>query len=714
MDAVPNTDLEPEADVEEVEWHGNIANPSVGGNSEAADAEGRASGVHASLPPVPPPPHLVHVRASRYSEGGGGEGKEGTAASPMEISSRSSSGSLGGNFSGEEKTGGEWKNSDGDGDNSSDTEDAKEEDPAYTGLATTYGINIDGSNRIRQPMSKIIREASKGTGIHSIINTEYYRLRHEVLQARDQPHIKTRLVEASRHVGFELTPFQVETIARAVWRPRTTLKVDYTIDSLRTPKNVSRRFSSPSSDIGSPVLVDLPPGTGKTIVCILACFLVPLERSNEIPDQAARYSSQGFAEESVSARKPHGGRVSMIFVPKHVHHQWMAAAQKAKDILITMYPNKLFFLGQNKRASEVGRAELDAGVVICDSASFGLAKALESKMTYGALCFDESTENCDVKNNAVYSQVPYDLSYGRAILISADFSKMADYNSKSSSRPGTILRKIFGDASRNHYRRAFWACQADNGCSFSKSDSDAGCKVTATLTMNAVFPANKRAEVVGACSDLLKDVSLYTFGIKYKKSVLERLGNAAANDLTSVDGNQRFKDAVGVDISECESIGDIIVRLTKIVEASKQPGMRARPKVEFGLSVLKQVDLNTTGFGSEGYNIIRRAEEYKATGTTQAPVTRKKFVDQLEKFQEEDGEKKLMMVHDETSGSGSTDGETSIRDDNITGMDFPKLEALVSIGPENRSQRVGRLCRMSRLFMPEKERDAVYVELAGV
>lgn len=69
----------------------------------------------------------------------------------------------------------------------------------------------------------------------------------------------------------------------------------------------------------------------------------------------------------------------------------------------------------------------------------------------------------------------------------------------------------------------------------------------------------------------------------------QRLGNAAANDLTSVDGNQRFKDAVGVDISGCETIDDIIVKLTKIVEASKQPRMRTRPKVEFGLRVLKQV-----------------------------------------------------------------------------------------------------------------------------
>ncbi len=109
------------------------------------------------------------------------------------------------------------------------------------------------------------------------------------------------------------------------------------------------------------------------------------------------------------------------------------------------------------------------------------------------------------------------------------------------------------------------------------------------------------------------------------------------------------------------------------------------------------------------------SRRYKTVGTTQARVTRKKLVDQLGKFQENDGEKKLMLVHDETSGSGSAeDEETSRRDDNITGMDFPKLEAVVSIGSENRSQRVGRLCRMSRLFMPENDRDAVYVELSGV
>lgn len=131
MDAVPDTDVEPDADEEEVEWHGNIENSSVSGTAGAADSERRASGAHA--PPPPPVPLLLqlgHFGENRSSEGGGGEEREGTAASPMEISS--SSDSPGGNFSGEENTGRESKNSGGDGENSSDTEDAKEEDLVNT------------------------------------------------------------------------------------------------------------------------------------------------------------------------------------------------------------------------------------------------------------------------------------------------------------------------------------------------------------------------------------------------------------------------------------------------------------------------------------------------------------------------------------------------------------------------------------------------------
>lgn len=105
---------------------------------------------------------------------------------------------------------------------------------------------------------------------------------------------------------------------------------------------------------------------------------------------------------------------------------------------------------------------------------------------------------------------------------------------------------------------------------------------------------------------------------------------------------------------------------------------------------------------------------YKVKGTKKSPARRTHLVEQLKLFQQEDGRKKLMLVHDETSASGHAAPGSGRKDDNITGIDFPRLEAVVSIGRENRSQRVGRLCRMSRLFMDEHKRDAIYVELSGV
>lgn len=184
MDAVPDTDVEPDADVEEVEWHGNVENPSVSGTSGAAGSERGASGVHASLPPVP--------SESRYSEGGGGEGEEGTAASPMEISS--SSDSPGGKFSGEEEnTGRESKNSGGDGENSSDTEDANEEDPVYivSALCLRRPVMLT-SCRIESPRAVGFRRCSAATVLPKVsighpltrwdIRTQWSLLRGEVVE----------------------------------------------------------------------------------------------------------------------------------------------------------------------------------------------------------------------------------------------------------------------------------------------------------------------------------------------------------------------------------------------------------------------------------------------------------------------------------------------------------------------------------------------------
>lgn len=716
-----------------------------------------------------------------------------------------------------------------------------------------YGLESrDGSRCIKHSMSDMIRDSARGAGIHSIINRNLYTVNHEIRYPVevDTFVIKNHLLESSKMAGFELTPIQIETIVNTVWRPKSRTRVSYDIYREESvPTTIHRTFDSPITDMGSPVFIDLPPGMGKTIVSTIASLVLSVERREEVDRQHVYSTQRGCVE--VVDKKPNGARVSMIFCPKHVHHQWMYAAKKAEEVVSIMYPSKVFQVESNKKASFIDSSRVDGALIVCDSSAFTLSKALEADIVYGTLCFDECTENCDVKNNAVYSNAPNDITYGRLVLISADFSKMGDSNSKvGSCRQGSLIRRVFGPVSSAEMYHAIYR-GGGRFYGYGNATTSRATSIVACLTMNAVFPSINREDVVNTSANLLSGVSLYTFGIGYKRSIFERLGSSAAFDLTPTNGMDRFMDAVGVDISGCTNIEEIMTRveannvivnnrvnrrvvralevLREVVkedciicmekmeqasiiqpcfhvvcqeclprlgesgrcpmcrgvihgavtsdvvgkrtideafddevevmdtmvppdtpdvdvvgeiipmgEAFNQAISRAIPVNNGSLPmdltmghvlrslsvahersgggtfrvvvVCSQVDLNTTGFSSDGYDVIR----YRATGTTRSPVTRKRLVKQLEDFQEEDGRKKLMLVHDETSESGYMTGTRSGKDDNITGMDFPRLEAVVSIGSENRSQRVGRLCRMSRLFMEERKRDAIYVELSGV
>lgn len=707
-----------------------------------------------------------------------------------------------------------------------------------------YGLpSLNGGSRsLKCSMADMVRSAAQGCGLHSIIDRDRYTITHHVVDGRELSGIKDALKKSSASNGFELTPIQVETVLNCVWRPTSRVEVGYDVRRDGHPSTrVVRKFKSPVSDIGSPVFLDLPPGMGKTIVACIASLLLSVERMDKIPDQGVHTSNTGCVE--VGDREPDGGRVSMIFCPKHVHHQWMFAATKAAEIISSMYPSKGFLVGANKTAGSLSEDDFDFALIVCDSSSFGLTKALEASVVYGSLCFDECTENCDIKNNAVYSVVPSSMIYGRLLLVSADFSKMTEYNSKmGSSKKGSMIRRVFGN---NQSLEMSHAIKGRLG-SYAYGGNAATTRATplvACLTMNAVFPRDQRETVVGTSADLLSGVDLHTFGISYRRSIFERLGASAAFDLTPANGADRFMDAVGVDITGCDSIDEILERvestrsavhhridrraeralqvlgevvkedcavcLEKMSRASIiQPcfhvvcttclprldtcpmcritidgavssnvvgkrtfegafgtddlgvetgtGADVRPTgssigEEFALAlsrsipvndgslaiqdtmsrvltslsaahdrsgggtfrailVCSKVDLNTTGFEPEGFCMMR----YRTKGTKGCPVTRKKLVKLLESFQEDDGEKKLMLVHDETSRGSYAPSWRSRRDDNITGLDFPKLDAVISIGSENRAQRVGRLCRLSRVFMEQEKRDAIYVELSGV
>ncbi len=92
---------------------------------------------------------------------------------------------------------------------------------------------------------------------------------------------------------------------------------------------------------------------------------------------------------------------------------------------------------------------------------------------------------------------------------------------------------------------------------------------------------------------------------------------------------------------------------------------------------------------------------YKTSGDKRTPVTRKKMKTMMDSFKANDGTSKILVVRD--SGVGD-------KQDSMTGLDIP-LDCVISVGGGNLAQRMGRLCRLSRISLPEEKKHALYVEV---
>ncbi|CBJ28554.1 hypothetical protein Esi_0108_0100 [Ectocarpus siliculosus] len=360
-----------------------------------------------------------------------------------------------------------------------------------------------GSRSLKCSMADMVRSAARGCGLHSIIDCERYTITHHVSDDRHMSGVKDALKKSSASHGFELTPIQVETIVNCVWRPTSRVNVGYDVRRDGHPSTrVVRKFMSPVSDMGSPVFIDLPPGMEKTIVAPIVSLLLSVERMDEVCPHMQHGVHRGGGEGA--------GRGPSLHDPTN------GCLTKAANIMSSMYPSERFVVGANKIAESLSREDFDFALIVCDSSSFGPTKALSASVAYGSLCFDECTDNCDIKNNAVYSIVPSSMIYGRLLLISADFSKMTEYNSKmGSSRKGSMIRRVFGNNQSLEMAHAIKG-RLGSYAYGENATTTRGAPLVACLTMNAVFPRDQRETVVGTSADLISDVNLHTFGISYR------------------------------------------------------------------------------------------------------------------------------------------------------------------------------------------------------
>lgn len=108
-------------------------------------------------------------------------------------------------------------------------------------------------------------------------------------------------------------------------------------------------------------------------------------------------------------------------------------------------------------------------------------------------------------------------------------------------------------------------------------------------------------------------------------------------------------------------------------------------------------DMREDLFEDAGFDVFH----YKTSGTKSSPVTMKKMRTLMRDFQSDDGKCKLLCVRD---------AGFQANEDNMTGLDV-RLDCVVAIGNGNLAQRLGRLCRLSRISLPDDEKHALYIQI---
>lgn len=688
--------------------------------------------------------------------------------------------------------------------------------------------NSSGRHAQRYNMGQVIREINANTGLHSCMGASQFNITNCFTDSRmDVDNVQPRLQAAAQaSIGMTLTPMQIRSTFSILRRPDTNVSVMY-------PGSQTLHFEAPMNDAGSPVVVDLPSGMGKTMVCVLSCILLTTERrSDMMATRTPSYSSVGC--QLIMGGILGGGISSMVFAPKHLHGQWVTEAQRAAIIIKKMYENTAIkwevVVATNVLASSLVLQEHQVAIIICDNSCFGPKKALESSIGYACLCYDECAEGDSSKTNAAVSFLGRDIFYGRILFCSADFSKLA--LSFCSAKDTCAMKVAVGITDSVPIKLAMGV---PYNCA-SPLETLRGAHVTAMLYTAAVLPGSSRETVLRESCDILGDTQLYVMSLPYRASMMERLGDNAGMDVNgALEGTTRFNDTFGVDISSCQTIRDIVYKLqctaTKHYSGASPPTMVLSEKTARAIDTLNRMEgehcpvcfdrkhfscilqpclhmlcascmsklkwysspgnscpmcrgqitgtVGATAMKSvaEDYQTeskkmrfshptlgdaffddmeqdtsllsvsdtlkrvlwsLRRAKhetggntmrvmvicsavdidegvfsesydvtKYVTKGTKQNPCRRKKLESSLRSFQVDDGRCKLLLCTDSVQESCFSRKS----EDNMTGLDFPTLQAVVSLGSTNRAQRVGRVCRLSRMALSRHERDAIYVEL---
>lgn len=153
--------------------------------------------------------------------------------------------------------------------------------------------------------------------------------------------------------------------------------------------------------------------------------------------------------------------------------------------------------------------------------------------------------------------------------------------------------------------------------------------------------------------------------------------------------------------------GGVVAALNHTLEAIKISHLRRGGGTLKVMLISPGVNVRQDAISSLGYEF----SQHRTIGNKQDPARRVIMEKVLKKFADNDGNMKILSVRDSENTYGSYGYSGTI--DNMVGLDIDGLDAVVSIGSGSRSQRMGRLCRMNRVTLKERNRSALYIELVS-
>ena len=688
-----------------------------------------------------------------------------------------------------------------------------------------FAMDLNGEHLTKRSMASALRRTANICGLHEVISRSFKV--QETRVPRFDQDLRDNLKASSERTGFTLNDVQTMAVAKLVRMDSTKV----TIVTRRSSDDPSMRMSfvSPTSDIRRPSILDMPTGSGKTIVSIIGGILFAIERDEEmkIVPRIIQEDTTGCIVDECTERK--SNRKCMVYVPKHLVSHWTGEAETAQKIVKDLRPEWKTTLHVNKKSSSVSTGEKEIAIIICDN-SHGPKKTMESGEFFASVCFDETGEHSSNALNQVYDGI----RCGRFMMCSADLSYWSTFNPRNKS----ILRNLL----------PMWENPVSARYIHSKTSECGITRTAAALSIASLFRKSERNMVLSVSGDPLEHIDLYTSTIHYRPSLLERLGHGSGVDLSDVSGGQMFESKYGVRIYDCKTLGDIVKTMEdKIKEhvKEKKPSWQTSP-IERALDRIKSIageecpicldkmdearllqpclhftcgtcvnrigrrcpvcrgnlessvsveassnlslkrpaegasldDTNSSKRTCGGTHVdcsvvvsgkalgelfldeirskipvhpvaggvvpalndclgaIKASHEkrgggtlkvmlicpgvcvqeesissigysfcpYRTSGTRADPARRTEMDRVIERFQMEDGEAKILSVRDnEEEFRGTVD--------NMTGLDIDGLDVVLTVGRGSVAQRLGRLCRMSRVNLPKERQSALYVEL---